>query len=105
MEMRGHDRIALSLRIDRRSDRSALSRARCDCDMSVRRLFGGILPTCFARSWHGLFLLETDSTTARAEVEGSIRKKGRSMAVLVGVGRCHEMGILARLVSDAKLER
>jgi hypothetical protein len=31
-----------------------------------------------------------------------LSKKDRSMAVLAGVGRCHEIWVLARLVSDAK---
>jgi hypothetical protein len=95
MEMRGHDRLALSLR-DRRSDRSALSRARCDGDMSARRLFGGILPTRFSSSWHGVFLPGTNSATERVEVEASMHKKDRSMAVLVGIVHS-QMGKLWRL--------
>ena len=83
MEMCSPDRTALSHRIGRHSDKSA-PRARCDSDMSVHRFIGGILPTCFACSWHDIFLPETNFTTARVEVEASIQKKGRSLAVLVG---------------------
>src|ERR1039457_6436700 len=83
MEMCSPDRTALSHRIGRHSDKSA-PRARCDSDMSVHRFIGGVLPTFFAGSWHDIFLPETNFTTARVEVEASIQKKGRSLAVLVG---------------------
>src|ERR1035437_7834547 len=83
MEMCSPDRTALSHRIGRHSDKSA-PRARCDSDMSVHRFIGGILPTCFACSWHDIFLPETNFTTARVEVEASIQTKGSSLAALVG---------------------
>ena len=41
----------------------------------------------------------------KRSVNSETEKKDRSMAVLVGVGCCHEIGVLARLVSDAKLEQ